>query len=52
MPLTTHRKLSEQFQELGEEAFAALGIQQQIYLQWIQRFPQQAKQIVNKLSTT
>ena len=33
MPLTTHRKLSEQFQELGEEAFAALGIQQQIYLQ-------------------
>ncbi len=52
MPLTTHRKLSEQFQELGEEAFAALGIQQQIYLQWIQRFPQQAKQIFNKLSTT
>ncbi|MEG4272716.1 MULTISPECIES: hypothetical protein [unclassified Microcoleus] len=52
MPLTTHRKLSEQFQELGEEAFAAVGIQQQIYLQWIQRFPQQAKQIFNKLSTT
>ena len=52
MPLKTHRKLCEQFQELGEEAFAALGIQQQIYLQWIQRFPQHVKQIFNKLSTT
>jgi hypothetical protein len=52
MPLKTHQKLSKQFQELGEEAFASLGIQQQIYLQWIQRFPQQAKQIMSKLSTT
>jgi hypothetical protein len=52
MPLKTHEKLSKQFQELGEEAFASLGIQQQIYLQWIQRFPQQAKQIMSKLSTT
>jgi hypothetical protein len=52
MPLKTHQKLSKQFQELGEETFASLGIQQQIYLQWIQRFPQQAKQIFNKLSTT
>ena len=52
MPLKTHRKLCEQFQELGEEAFAALGIQQQIYLQWMQRFPQHVKQIFNKLSTT
>ncbi len=52
MPLKTHQKLFKQFQELGEEAFASLGIQQQIYLQWIQRFPQQAKQILSKLSTT
>ena len=52
MPLKTHRKLCEQFQELGEEAFAAVGIQQQIYLQWMQRFPQHVKQIFNKLSTT
>ncbi|MCC3588890.1 hypothetical protein [Microcoleus sp. PH2017_30_WIL_O_A] len=52
MPLKTHQKLSKQFQELGEETFASLGIQQQIYLQWMQRFPQQAKQIFNKLSTT
>jgi hypothetical protein len=52
MPLKTHKKLCEQFQELGEEAFAALGIQQQIYLQWMQRFPQHVKQIFNKLSTT
>ncbi|MEG4202644.1 hypothetical protein QUA20_01755 [Microcoleus sp. Pol7_A1] len=52
MPLKTHRKLCEQFQQLGEEAFAALGIQQQIYLQWMQRFPQHVKQIFNKLSTT
>jgi hypothetical protein len=52
MPLKTHRKLCEQFQELGKEAFGALGIQQQIYLQWMQRFPQQLKQVLNKLSTT
>jgi hypothetical protein len=52
MPLKTHRELCEQFQELGKEAFGALGIQQQIYLQWMQRFPQQLKQILNKLSTT
>ncbi|MCC3417607.1 MAG: hypothetical protein JGK28_06465 [Microcoleus sp. PH2017_07_MST_O_A] len=52
MPLKTHQKLSKQFQELGEEAFALLGIQQQIYLQWMQRFPQRAKQILSKLSTT
>ena len=52
MPLKTHKKLCEQFQELGEEAFAALGIQQQIYLQWMQRFPQHVKQIFNKFSTT
>jgi len=52
MPLKTHRELCEQFQELGKEAFGALGIQQQIYLQWMQRFPQQVKQILNKLSTT
>jgi hypothetical protein len=52
MPLETHRKLCEQFQQLGKEVFATLGIQQQIYLQWMQRFPQQAKQILNKLSTT
>ncbi|MEG4172620.1 MULTISPECIES: hypothetical protein [unclassified Microcoleus] len=52
MPLKTHKKLCEQFQELGEQAFAALGIQQQIYLQWMQRFPQHVKQIFNKLSTT
>ncbi|MEZ2239631.1 hypothetical protein [Microcoleus sp.] len=52
MPLETHRKLCEQFLELGKEAFAALGIQQQIYLQWMQRFPQHVKQIFNKLSTT
>jgi hypothetical protein len=52
MPLKTHRELCEQFQQLGKEAFGALGIQQQIYLQWMQRFPQQLKQILNKLSTT
>jgi hypothetical protein len=52
MPLKTHRDLCDQFQELGKEAFGALGIQQQIYLQWMQRFPQQLKQILNKLSTT
>ena len=52
MPLKTHQKLLKQFQELGEEAFALLGIQQQIYLQWMQRFPQRAKQILSKLSTT
>ncbi|AFZ10670.1 hypothetical protein Osc7112_6535 (plasmid) [Oscillatoria nigro-viridis PCC 7112] len=52
MPLETHRTLCEQFQQLGKEAFAALGIQQQIYLQWMHRFPQQLKQILNKLSTT
>jgi len=52
MPLETHRTLCEQFQQLGREAFAALGIQQQIYLQWMHRFPQQLKQILNKLSTT
>jgi len=52
MPLKTHRELCDQFQELGQEAFGALGIQQQIYLQWMQRFPQQLKQILNKLSTT
>lgn len=52
MPLETHRTLCEQFQQLGKEAFAALGIQQQIYLQWMLRFPQQLKQILNKLSTT
>jgi hypothetical protein len=52
MPLKTHRELCEQFQELGKEAFGARGIQQQIYLQWMQRFPQQLKQILNKLSTT
>ena len=52
MPLETHRTLCEQFQQLGKEAFAALGIQQQIYLQWMQRFPQHVKQIFNKLSTT
>jgi hypothetical protein len=52
MPLKTHQKLFKQFQELGEEAFVSLGIQQQVYLQWIQRFPQQAKQILSKLSTT
>ncbi|MEG3860926.1 hypothetical protein [Microcoleus sp. herbarium12] len=52
MPLKTHQKLFKQFQELGEEAFASLGIQQQVYLQWIQRFPQKAKQILSKLSTT
>jgi hypothetical protein len=52
MPLKTHRELCEQFQELGKEAFGALGIQQQIYLQWMQRFPHQLKQILNKLSTT
>ena len=52
MPLKTHRELCEQFQKLGKEAFGALGIQQQIYLQWMQRFPQQLKQILNKLSTT
>ena len=51
MPLKTHRDLCDQFQELGKEAFGALGIQQQIYLQWMQRFPQQLKQILNKLST-
>jgi hypothetical protein len=52
MPLESHRRLCEQFQQLGKEAFAALGIQQQIYLQWMHRFPQQLKQILNKLSTT
>ena len=52
MPLETHRTLCEQFQQLGKEAFAALGIQQQIYLQWMHRFPQHVKQIFNKLSTT
>ena len=52
MPLETHRTLCEQFQQLGKEAFAALGIQQQIYLQWMHRFPQQLKQILNRLSTT
>ena len=52
MPLETHRTLCEQFQQLGKEAFASLGIQQQIYLQWMQRFPQHVKQIFNKLSTT
>ena len=52
MPLESHRTLCEQFQQLGKEAFAALGIQQQIYLQWMHRFPQQLKQILNKLSTT
>ncbi|WP_293351551.1 MULTISPECIES: hypothetical protein [unclassified Microcoleus] len=52
MPLKTHQKLLKQFQELGQEAFASLGIQQQIYLQWMQRFPQRAKQILSKLSTT
>jgi hypothetical protein len=52
MPLETHRTLCEQFQQLGKEAFAKLGIQQQIYLQWMHRFPQQLKQILNKLSTT
>ena len=52
MPLEAHRTLCEQFQQLGKEAFAALGIQQQIYLQWMHRFPQQLKQILNKLSTT
>jgi hypothetical protein len=52
MPLETHRTLCEQFQQLGKEAFAALGIQQQIYLQWMHRFPQQLKQTLNKLSTT
>jgi hypothetical protein len=51
MPLETHRTLCEQFQQLGKEALAALGIQQQIYLQWRHRFPQQLKQILNKLST-
>jgi hypothetical protein len=51
MPLETHRTLCEQFQQLGKEAFAELGIQQQIYLQWMHRFPQQLKQILNKLST-
>ena len=52
MPLETHRTLCEQFQQLGKEAFAALGIQQKIYLQWMHRFPQQLKQILTKLSTT
>ena len=52
MPLKTHRELCEQFHKLGKEAFGALGIQQQIYLQWMQRFPQQVKQILKKLSTT
>ncbi|MCC3436804.1 hypothetical protein [Microcoleus sp. PH2017_05_CCC_O_A] len=52
MPLKTHRELCEQFQELGEKAFAAVGIQQQVYLQWMQRFPQHLKQIINKFSTT
>jgi hypothetical protein len=52
MPLKTHRELCEQFQKLGKEAFGALGIQQQIYLQWMQRFPQQLKQVLNKFSTT
>jgi hypothetical protein len=52
MPLKTHRDLCEQFQELGKEGFRALGIQQQVYLQWMQRFPEQLKRILNKLSTT
>ena len=52
MLLKTHRELCEQFQELGEKAFAAVGIQQQVYLQWMQRFPQHLKQIINKFSTT
>lgn len=52
MQLKTHRELCEQFQELGEKAFAAVGIQQQVYLQWMQRFPQHLKQIINKFSTT
>jgi hypothetical protein len=52
MPLNTHRELCEQFQKLGKEGFRTLGIQQQIYLQWMQKFPEQLKRILSKLSTT
>jgi len=52
MPLKAHRELCEQFQKLGKKGFGALGIQQQIYLQWMQKFPEQLKRILIKLSTT
>ncbi len=50
MQLETHSELLRQLAELGKEAFAALGIQQQVYVQWMQRFPNHFKYILNQLT--
>ncbi|MCW6052820.1 hypothetical protein K4039_22775 [Lyngbya sp. CCAP 1446/10] len=50
MQLETHSELLRQLAELGKEAFAALGIQQQVYAQWMQRFPNDFKYILSQLT--
>ncbi len=50
MQLETHSELLRQLAELGKEAFAALGIQQQVYVQWMQRFPNHFKYILSQLT--
>jgi len=50
MQLETHSELVRQLAELGKEAFSALGIQQQVYLQWMQRFPNHFKYILSQLT--
>jgi len=50
MQLETHSELLRQLAELGKEAFSALGIQQQVYVQWMQRFPNKFKYILSQLT--
>ena len=50
MQLETHSELLRQLAELGKEAFSALGIQQQVYVQWMQRFPNHFKYILSQLT--
>lgn len=52
MSLETHRHYWTQLQELGEEAFAALGFEHQVYLQWKQRSPVEFKYMLGQLTTT
>ena len=50
MQLETHSELLQQLAQLGKEAFSALGIQQQVYAQWMQRFPNHFKYILSQLT--
>ncbi|NJR25916.1 MAG: hypothetical protein HC786_29265 [Richelia sp. CSU_2_1] len=52
MSLETHREFCKQFEKLGQEAFEKFGVQQQIYSQWMHRFPQRLKSILIRLSKT